>query len=106
MLDLPENKRTATFPGITGGRIEVVLFSLSVKYMHRVEIKEIKDTPIEALKDASDLDEDEIFEYVRYDAAEKLYAEIIKLTFGKEDKEEEKLTEKKDEEVSEGTEKK
>lgn len=90
-----------------GESMEVVLFSLSVEYMHNVEIKAIKDTPFEALKDASDLDEDEIFEYVRYDAAKEMYDEIIKLTFGKKTEEEEKLTQKnKEKKEGEGTEKK
>lgn len=102
-MKLPENKRTAEFPLRFGGTSEIVLFSLSVEYMHRVEVGEIKDTPFEALKDASNFTEAQIFEGVRYDAAQALYDVILEITFGDKTETDEKSNA---EEVGEGTEKK
>lgn len=62
--------------------MEIVLFALSMEYMHKVEIGEIKDTPIEALKDASSFSEEDIFKHIRFPVANALYEEIINLTFG------------------------
>ena len=82
MPKYPEKSRNVTVPTRSGAIVDITLFELSMGYVGDAEEGVIKDTPTNALLDASSASK-EIIRSLAYGVGDALYSEIIEMTFGK-----------------------